>query len=136
MNAVKQSRLGGLISKILSIIETVVFIAIITMVVITTAFMLRDILEIITSPRATLEELRIIVDYVLLLFIFSEILRTLLLSKREGYLVTLVETAVVVIIREIFASAIAGVTMDLLLSTLALIIAIIALWIARIKIFR
>ncbi|PUA32491.1 MAG: hypothetical protein B7O98_07510 [Zestosphaera tikiterensis] len=97
--------------------------------------MIRD-LSVIFSSSSTVNELKIIVDYILLLFIFSELLRSVLAARSEDYLLALMETAVVVAIREIYVSVISKTTIDFVLSSIALTGVIVGLWIMKAKVFK
>ncbi len=55
--------------------------------------------------------------------------------RGEEYLIVLMETAVVIAIREIYISVISKTTVDLLISALSLIAVIIGLWLIRTKVY-
>ncbi|MEM2021738.1 MAG: phosphate-starvation-inducible PsiE family protein [Zestosphaera sp.] len=104
------------------------------MIFITLYYLVRD-LGMLVSYTSTVNELKLIVDYILLLFIFSELLRSVLAVRGEEYLLVLMETAVVVAIREIFISVISKTTMDLLISAVALVAVIAGLWLVKSKVY-
>ncbi len=123
-----------LINMIMYVIDVVILIALGVMIAITTYYLIRD-LGTLVSFTSTINELKLIVDYILLLFIFSELLRSVLAVRGEEYLIVLMETAVVIAIREIYISVISKTTVDLLISALSLIAVIIGLWLIRTKVY-
>jgi len=122
------------INIIMYVIDVVILLTLGTMITITTYYLMRDLGTLI-SYTSTINELKLIVDYILLLFIFSELLRSVLAVRGEEYLVVLMETAVVIAIREIYISVISKTTVDLLISALSLIAVIIGLWLIRTKVY-
>ncbi len=122
------------INIIMYVIDVVILLTLGTMITITTYYLVRDLGTLI-SYTSTINELKLIVDYILLLFIFSELLRSVLAVRGEEYLVVLMETAVVIAIREIYISVISKTTVDLLISALSLIAVIIGLWLIRTKVY-
>jgi uncharacterized membrane protein (DUF373 family) len=123
-----------IINMIMYVIDVVILIALGIMIAITTYYLMRDLGSLI-SYTSTINELKLIVDYILLLFIFSELLRSVLAVRGEEYLIVLMETAVVIAIREIYISVISKTTVDLLISALSLIAVIIGLWLIRTKVY-
>jgi uncharacterized membrane protein (DUF373 family) len=115
-----------IINMIMYVIDVVILIALGIMIAITTYYLMRDLGSLV-SYTSTINELKLIVDYILLLFIFSELLRSVLAVRGEEYLIVLMETAVVIAIREIYISVISKTTVDLLISALSLIAVIIGL---------
>jgi uncharacterized membrane protein (DUF373 family) len=123
-----------IINMIMYVIDVVILIALGIMIAITTYYLMRDLGSLV-SYTSTINELKLIVDYILLLFIFSELLRSVLAVRGEEYLIVLMETAVVIAIREIYISVISKTTVDLLISALSLIAVIIGLWLIRTKVY-
>ncbi len=123
-----------IINMIMHVIDVVILIALGIMIAITTYYLMRDLGSLV-SYTSTINELKLIVDYILLLFIFSELLRSVLAVRGEEYLIVLMETAVVIAIREIYISVISKTTVDLLISALSLIAVIIGLWLIRTKVY-
>ncbi|MEO3994052.1 MAG: phosphate-starvation-inducible PsiE family protein [Desulfurococcaceae archaeon TW002] len=108
------------------IVDVMILAALGIMIAITTYYLARDLGTLI-SYTSTVNKLKLIVDYILLLFIFSELLRSVLAVRGEEYLVVLMETAIVVAIREIFISITSKTTIDLLISSISLIAIIVGL---------
>lgn len=123
-----------LINVLMYVVDIVILAALGTMIAITTYYLARD-LGTLVSSTSTVNELKLIVDYILLLFIFSELLRSVLAVRGEEYLVVLMETAIVVAIREIFISVISKTTVDLLISSISLVAVIVGLWFIRTKVY-
>lgn len=65
------------INIIMYVIDVVILLTLGTMITITTYYLVRDLGTLI-SYTSTINELKLIVDYILLLFIFSELLRSVL----------------------------------------------------------
>lgn len=59
----------------------------------------------------------------------------MLAVRGEEYLIVLMETAVVIAIREIYISVISKTTIDLLISSIALMAVIAGLWLIRTKVY-
>lgn len=114
------------------IVDIVILAALGVMIAVTTYYLVRDLGNLI-SYTSTVNELKLIVDYILLLFIFSELLRSVLAIRGEEYLIVLMETAVVIAIREIYISVISKTTIDLLISSVSLIAVIVSLWLIKTK---
>ncbi len=122
------------INMIMYVIDIIILLSLGVMITITTYYLVRDLGTLI-SYTSTINELKLIVDYILLLFIFSELLRSVLAVRGEEYLIVLMETAVVIAIREIYISVISKTTVDLLISALSLVAVIIGLWLIRTKVY-
>lgn len=122
------------INIIMYVIDIVILAALGVMIAVTTYYLVRD-LGTIVSYTSTVNELKLVVDYILLLFIFSELLRSVLAVRGEEYLIVLMETAVVIAVREVYISVISKTTIDLLISSLSLIAVIVGLWLIRTKVY-
>ncbi len=133
MGITERSRVRKYVNLLMYVIDLIILIALTIMVVAVSWYMVKDFTTLFTFP-STVNELRLIINYILLLFILSELLRSVLASRSEDYLIVLVETAVVVVIREIYVSVLYKTTMDLVLSCIALIGVIVGLWIIRTKV--
>jgi len=123
-----------LINMIMYVIDVVILVALGFMIAITTYYLFRDLGTLI-SYTSTINELKLVVDYILLLFIFSELLRSVPAVRGEEYLIALMETAVVMAVREIYVSVISKTTVDLLISALSLIAVIVGLWLIKTKVY-
>ncbi len=123
-----------LIDILMYVVDVVILGTLGVMIFVTMYYLARD-LSTLVSYTSTVNELKLIVDYILLLFIFSELLRSVLAVRGEEYLLVLMETAVVVAIREIFISVISKTTIDLLISAVALVAVIVGLWLVRSKVY-
>lgn len=115
-------------------IDVVILVALGIMIAVTVFYLARDLGTLI-SHASTVSELKLIVDYILLLFIFSELLRSVLAVRGEEYLIVLMETAVVIAIREVYISVISKTTIDLLISASSLIVVIVGLWLIKTKVY-
>ncbi|MEM1664697.1 MAG: phosphate-starvation-inducible PsiE family protein [Zestosphaera sp.] len=116
------------------VIDVVILVALGIMIAVTTYYLVRDLGTLI-SYTSTINELKLIVDYILLLFIFSELLRSVLAVRGEEYLIVLMETAVVIAIREIYISVISKTTIDLLISSISLVAVIAGLWLIKTRVY-
>jgi len=123
-----------IINVMMYVVDVVILVTLGVMIAVTTYYLVRDLGSII-SYASTVNELKLVVDYILLLFIFSELLRSVLAVRGEEYLVVLMETAVVVAVREIYISVISKTTIDLLVSSLSLIAVIVGLWLIKTKVY-
>jgi len=135
MGITEQSRLRKYVNWLMYVIDLIILAALTVMIATVSGYMIRDF-SVIFSSSSTVNELKIIVDYILLLFIFSELLRSVLAARSEDYLLVLMETAVVVAIREIYVSVISKTTIDFVLSSIALTGVIVGLWLMKAKVFK
>lgn len=122
------------IDLMMYVIDIVILATLGIMIAVTTYYLVRDLGTLI-SYTSTVNELKLVVDYILLLFIFSELLRSVLAVRGEEYLIVLMETAVVIAVREIYISVISKTTIDLLISSISLIAVIVSLWLIRTKVY-
>ncbi|MEM0014597.1 MAG: phosphate-starvation-inducible PsiE family protein [Zestosphaera sp.] len=116
------------------LVDVVILATLGIMIVITLYYLVRDLGQLV-SYTSTVNELKLIVDYILLLFIFSELLRSVLAVRGEEYLLALMETAAVIAIREIYISVISKTTVDLFVSSVSLVAVILALWIVKTRVY-
>lgn len=127
-------RARKIINFVMYVVDIVILATLGVMIGVTTYYLARDLGTLI-SYTSTVNELKLVVDYILLLFIFSELLRSVLAVRGEEYLIVLMETAVVIAIREIYISVISKTTMDLLISSASLIAVILGLWLVKTKVY-
>lgn len=123
-----------IVNLMMYLVDVVILATLGIMIAITLYYLTRDLGQLI-SYASTVNELKLIVDYILLLFIFSELLRSVLAVRGEEYLLALMETAVVIGVREIYISVISKTTMDLLISSVSLVAVILGLWIIKTRIY-
>ncbi|MEM0244356.1 MAG: phosphate-starvation-inducible PsiE family protein [Zestosphaera sp.] len=128
------ARARKIVNIIMYVIDVVILVALGIMIAVTTYYLVRDLGTLI-SYTSTINELKLIVDYILLLFIFSELLRSVLAVRGEEYLIVLMETAVVIAIREIYISVISKTTIDLLISSISLVAVIAGLWLIKTRVY-
>ncbi|MEM0105588.1 MAG: phosphate-starvation-inducible PsiE family protein [Zestosphaera sp.] len=128
------AKVRGIVNLMMYLVDVVILATLGIMIVITLYYLVRDLGQLV-SYTSTVNELKLIVDYILLLFIFSELLRSVLAVRGEEYLLALMETAAVIAIREIYISVISKTTVDLFVSSVSLVAVILALWIVKTRVY-
>ena len=122
--------------RLLILAVDIVIITVMTILIgLTTIIIVRDIISIWNYQSVSIGELQITVNDVFLLIVFAEIIRSIIVGRRqpEMYLVAIAEVGFVISIREVIASVVRGSKIDILLyaSISSLILAIVLLLMYR-----
>ncbi len=121
--------------RLLILAVDIVIITVMTILIgLTTIIIVRDIISIWNYQSVSIGELQITVNDVFLLIVFAEIIRSIIVGRRqpEMYLVAIAEVGFVISIREVIASVVRGSKIDILYASVSsLILAIVLLLMYR-----
>ncbi len=121
--------------RLLILAVDIVIITVMTVLIgLTTIIIVRDIISIWNYQSVSIGELQITVNDVFLLIVFAEIIRSIIVGRRqpEMYLVAIAEVGFVISIREVIASVVRGSKIDILYASISsLILAIVLLLMYR-----
>ncbi len=121
--------------RMLILAVDIVIITVMTILVcLTTVIIVRDIMSVWNYEAVSIGELQITVNDVFLLIVFAEIIRSIIVGRRqpEMYLVAIAEVGFVISIREVIASVVRGSKIDILYASISsLILAIVLLLMYR-----
>ncbi len=121
--------------RMLILAVDIVIITVMTILVcLTTVIIVRDIMGVWNYEAVSIGELQITVNDVFLLIVFAEIIRSIIVGRRqpEMYLVAIAEVGFVISIREVIASVVRGSKIDILYASISsLILAIVLLLMYR-----
>ncbi len=121
--------------RLLILAVDIVIITVMTILIgLTTIIIVRDIISIWNYQSVSIGELQITVNDVFLLIVFAEIIRSIIVGRRqpEMYLVAIAEVGFVISIREVIASVVRGSKIDILYASISsLILAIVLLLMYR-----
>lgn len=121
---------------VILVIEVVVIAIVTAMIGLTAYYVIRDLSDLVLAGST--EKIQLLVSDVFLLIILAEIIRSFLEAYRrpEMYLVGVTEVALVVVVREIVLSAIAGTAIDMLIASFSALVLTGALWILVTRVVR
>ena len=121
--------------RMLILAVDIVIITVMTILVcLTTVIIVRDIMGVWNYEAVSIGELQITVNDIFLLIVFAEIIRSIIVGRRqpEMYLVAIAEVGFVISIREVIASVVRGSKIDILYASISsLILAIVLLLMYR-----
>lgn len=115
-------------------VDIVIIIVMTVLIGLTTIIIVRDIISIWNYQSMSIGELQITINDVFLLIVFAEIIRSIIVGRRqpEMYLVAIAEVGFVISIREVIASVVRGSKIDILYASISsLILAIVLLLMYR-----
>ncbi|WP_276813973.1 phosphate-starvation-inducible PsiE family protein [Desulfurococcus amylolyticus] len=120
---------------LIDVAEVIVIIFIGLLIILTVYITFKDILmELHGMTAATIQ---ILVNDILMIIIYAEILRSILIiweMRGEGFLSQLSDVAFIVAVREILVYAITGKSMDILLAVFSLLIVTLAIYLIKTRI--
>ncbi|NPA99233.1 MAG: hypothetical protein GXO43_07630 [Crenarchaeota archaeon] len=121
--------------RMLILAVDIVIIAVMSILIgLTTVIIVRDIIGVWNYQAVSIGELQITVNDVFLLIVFAEIIRSIIVGRRqpEMYLVAIAEVGFVISIREVIASVVRGSKFDILYASISsLILAVVLLLMYR-----
>ncbi len=121
--------------RMLILAVDIVIIAVMSILIgLTTVIIIRDIISVWNYQAVSIGELQITVNDVFLLIVFAEIIRSIIVGRRqpEMYLVAIAEVGFVISIREVIASVVRGSKFDILYASISsLILAVVLLLMYR-----
>ncbi len=117
--------------RMLILAVDIVIITVMTILIcLTTVIIVRDIIGVWNYEAVSIGELQITVNDVFLLIVFAEIIRSIIVGRRqpEMYLVAIAEVGFVISIREVIASVVRGSKIDILYASVSSLILAIVLF--------
>ncbi|ACL10842.1 Putative uncharacterized protein [Desulfurococcus amylolyticus 1221n] len=120
---------------LIDVAEVIVIIFIGLLIILTVYITFKDILMELHGMTAT--TIQILVNDILMIIIYAEILRSILIiweMRGEGFLSQLSDVAFIVAVREILVYAITGKSMDILLAVFSLLIVTLAIYLIKTRI--
>ncbi|AFL66384.1 phosphate-starvation-inducible PsiE family protein [Desulfurococcus amylolyticus] len=120
---------------LIDVAEVIVIIFIGLLIILTVYVTFKDIWMELHGMTAT--TIQILVNDILMIIIYAEILRSILIiweMRGEGFLSQLSDVVFIVAIREILVYAITGKSMDILLAVFSLLIVTLAIYLIRTRI--